>query len=71
MTRAEIDQFNKERDEVAKSYDVQKFRKFYAKWTFKGAYDRPLPGNDRVIEIAMRKMVYHLKSSTKKRTSGS
>ena len=64
MTRADIEQFNKERDEAAKSYDVQKFRKFYVKWTFKGAYDMPLPTNDKVIEVVMRKIVYHLKSST-------
>ena len=56
MTRADIEQFNKERDEAVKNYDVQKFREFYLKWTFKGAY----------AEVAMRKMVYHLKSSTAK-----
>lgn len=57
MTRADIEQFNKERDEAVKSYDVQKFREFYLKWTFKGAYTLPLPTNDKVIEVAMRKMV--------------
>lgn len=66
MTRADIEQFNKERDEAVKNYDVQKFREFYLKWTFKGAYALPLPTNDKVIEVAMRKMVYHLKSSTAK-----
>lgn len=64
MTKAEIEQFNKERDEAVKSYDVQKFREFYAKWHFKGAYDMPLPENDKIIEVMMRKMVYHLRSST-------
>lgn len=66
MTRADIEKFNKERDEAVKSYDVQKFREFYLKWTFKGAYTLPLPTNDKVIEVTMRKMVYHLKSSTVK-----
>lgn len=66
MTRAEIEQFNKERDEAAKSYDVQKFREFYLKWKFKGAYAMPLPMDDKVIEAGMRKIVYHLKSSTAK-----
>ena len=66
MTKAEIEQFNKERDEAAKSYDVQKFREFYFKWMNKGAYDLPLPTNKIVLEVIMRKMVYHLKSSTVK-----
>ena len=60
----DLKQFNKERDEAMKSYDVQKFREFYVKWMFKGAYDLPLPINDKVIEIMMRKCVYHMKNST-------
>lgn len=59
-----IKQFITERDEAMKSYDVQKFRDFFVKWTFKGAYDMPLPTNDKVIEVMMRKCVYHMKSST-------
>lgn len=57
-------QFVNERDKAAKSYDVATFREFYTKWMLKGAYVLPLPSNDRVIEITMRKMVYHANSST-------
>lgn len=59
-----IKQFITERDEAMKSYDVQKFREFYVKWMLKGAYDLPLPTNDKVIEVMMRKCVYHMKSAT-------
>lgn len=57
--------WRKERDEVAKSYDVEKFKTFYLKWQKKGIYDKrvPLP-SDKVIEISMRKMVYNMNSST-------
>ena len=54
-----IKQFNKERDKAAISYDVKTFRAFYDKWAKLGAYDVPLPASDVVIEIIMRKMVYH------------
>lgn len=56
----------KERDEAAKSYDVEKFKDFYHKWQILGVYgkDMKLP-SDKVIEISMRKMVYHMTSSTK------
>lgn len=64
LTKYDIKQFIKERNKAAKSYDVAIFRKFYTKWMLKGAYDLPLPSNDRVIEITMRKMVYHARSST-------
>lgn len=65
MTRADIEQFNKERDEAAKSYDVKKFRQFVFKWTILGAAFTPLPSDDHVVEIIMRKMVYNMKSATK------
>lgn len=54
----------KERDEASKSYDVKKFRKFYSKWLAEGMYAYELPKDDRIIEVMMRKMVYHIKSST-------
>lgn len=55
----------KERDEAAKSYDIEKFKKFYLKWQKIGMYSKnmPLP-NDKVLEISMRKMVCHMNSST-------
>lgn len=53
----------KERDEVVKTYDINKFKDFYYKWTVMGLYDSPLP-SDRVIEISMRKMVYNMLSAT-------
>lgn len=53
----------KERDEVVKTYDVNKFKDFYNKWKSMGLYNLPLP-TDSVIEISMRKMVYHMTSST-------
>ena len=64
LTKQEIKKFIKERNKAAKSYDVATFREFYQKWMLKGAYVLPLPLNDMVIEVTMRKMVYHTKSST-------
>lgn len=51
----------KERDAVSQTFDVDKFREFYAKWYKRGVYHIPpeaLP-SDEVIEITMRKMVVH------------
>ena len=53
----------KERDEVVKTYDVNKFKVFYIKWKMMGLYSLPLPSDD-VIEVSMRKMVYNMLSST-------
>ena len=55
----------KERDEVALSYDVEKFKAFFRKWQLLGVYSKgmKLPA-DNVIEITMRKMVYHMAKST-------
>lgn len=53
----------KERDEVVKTYDVNKFKAFYVKWKMMGLYSLPLPSDD-VIEVSMRKMVYNMLSST-------
>lgn len=60
----EIKQWMKERDEACISYDVNKFRKFYTKWLVAGMYGKPLPKDDKVIEITMRKMVYHITNFT-------
>lgn len=60
----ELAEWKRERDEVCKSYNVNKFRLWYAKWMQKGMYFKPLPVDDKVIEITMRKMVYNLKFAT-------
>lgn len=60
----QIKAWEKERDEASISCDVKKFRKFYSKWLAIGMYAKELPKDDRVVEIMMRKMVYHIKSST-------
>lgn len=64
MTDAELKQFEKERDEAFLSYDVQKFKEFWAKWYIKGVYELPLPASDYVIEVLMRKGVYNMKGTT-------
>ena len=46
------------------SYDVERFKEFYRKWQKKGIYEKPLPTNDYVIELAMRKAVCIMKSAT-------
>lgn len=53
--------FVKERDEAVITYDVETFKKFYAKWF--GVYEVQLP-SDPVLEISMRKMVYAITSFT-------
>ena len=49
-------QYNKERDKAVKSLDVEKFKKFCKKW------GNPVPPTDEIIEIVMRKMMYHINS---------
>lgn len=56
----------KERDEVVKSYDVPRFKEFVKKWTELGVYHLDILPSDEVIEISMRKMVYHFTTSTHK-----
>ena len=59
--------WTKERDEVVKTYDVEKFKDFYRKYQLLGVYPSEirLP-KDEVILISMHKMVYHMKSATAK-----
>lgn len=57
--------FFEERDEAIKSLDVEKFKEFYLRWEKRGIYTVGLPSNDKVIEVSMRKMLYHIKSATK------
>ena len=54
--RDNFKQWLKERDEAVLSFDVEKFKKFYRKWTKLGVYNVPMP-SDRIIEIALRKGV--------------
>lgn len=56
----------KERDEVVKSYDVQRYREYVKKWSKLGLYDIDFDPPDEIIEISMRKMVYHFTTSTHK-----
>ena len=63
MTDKDFQKWIKERDRIAKTYDVEKFKDSYRKWSKKGLYTLRLPA-DNVIEISMRKMVYHMTSST-------
>lgn len=56
----------KERDEVVKSYDVQRYKEYVKKWSKLGLYDIDSIPSDEVIEISMRKMVYHFTTSTHK-----
>ena len=60
MTDKQLKAFMKERNEAVLSFDVQKFRHFYNKWTLLGVYTVPLGKNDRVIEITLRKMALGL-----------
>ncbi len=59
-----IKMFVKERDAALKSEDVMIFRKFYQKWLYMGIYEMPLPADDYVIEITIRKCLYHAASAT-------
>lgn len=53
----------KERDEAVRTQDVEQFKAFYKKWTKRGFYRNGLP-SDGVIEISLRKMLYHLADAT-------
>lgn len=53
-----------ERDKAIKTLDVEKFRAFYREWMDRGIYQWPLPRDDKIIEISLRKMLYNLQSAT-------
>lgn len=55
--------FNEERDAAIKTQDIVQLKMFYYKWKARGIYQLELP-SDEVIEISLRKMLYHIKSST-------
>ena len=50
--------FVEERDAVVQTFDIDKFKEFYAKWKARGIYNFDLP-RDEIIEISLRKMAYH------------
>jgi len=50
--------YTEERDAVVQTFDVEKFKEFYAKWKARGFYNMDLP-SDKFIEISLRKMAYH------------
>lgn len=64
MTKSSLDIFVLERDKAVKSLNVVEFRKFYARWYKRGIYHLPLPLNDKIIEISMRKMMLMIKSAS-------
>lgn len=53
----------KERDEAIRTQDLEKFKAFYMKWKERGLYTLALP-SDKVLEISMRKCLYHMASAT-------
>ena len=55
LKRADISDWSRELTEAVRSMDVKIFKRFYKKWMKRGLYVRPLPHNDMVIAIAMRK----------------
>lgn len=60
-------QFIRERDEAVKTAvranDLRVFKRFYGRWMAKGIYQIGLP-SDEVIELSLRKMLYHMTSAT-------
>ena len=58
-----MDLWKQERDAAIKSQDVETFKAFYAKWRKRGIYYLPIP-NNAVLEVSLRKMLYHLKNAT-------
>lgn len=59
----DINAWKQERDAVVKTYDIERFKKFYEKWTKKGFYNLELPP-DSVLEVSLRYMVLNMDSAT-------
>lgn len=51
-----IRNYNRERDAAVASLNVETFKTWCRKW------GNPYPGDDWIIEITMRKMMYHITS---------
>ena len=49
-----LKRYNKDRDEAVASLNVEKFKAFCRRW------GNPVPPSDKVVEITMRKMMYHI-----------
>ena len=49
--------------EVVTTFDVSKFREFYKKWQARGYYVEGLPDDDRVVDITIHKIAYHLNNT--------
>lgn len=64
MNHNVLDIFVLERDKAVKSLNVNEFREFYLRWYKRGIYHLPLPLNDKIIEISMRKMIIYMRSSS-------
>lgn len=64
MTKSSLDIFVLERDKAVKSLNVNEFREFYLRWYKRGIYHLPLPLNDKIIEISMRKMIIYMRSAS-------
>lgn len=58
-----MQEFLARRDAAIKSQDVETWKAFCKDCQAKGIYDIPLPP-DAVIEVSLRKMLYHIKSAT-------
>lgn len=50
--------------EVVTTFDVSKFREFYKKWQARGYYEESLPDDDRIVDITIHKIAYHLTTAT-------
>lgn len=59
----DINAWRQERDAVAKTYDLDKYKRFYEKWTKKGLYNLELPP-DHILEVSLRYMVLNMESAT-------
>ena len=59
MTDKQIREFVRDRDKAVATFNIETFKKFFAKYKAKGIYDIDLPNDDKVIEISLRKMAVH------------
>lgn len=64
MGKIDLKLFIKERNEAVLSFDIEKYKNFYEKWTKRGFYCIELP-SDKVLEITLRKMVLLMKNPPK------
>lgn len=60
---ADREEWQKERDEALLSMDVKTFRIFYGKWMAKGIYTKPLPRDNKIVEMSIRQAVLALENA--------